>query len=301
MTFSLSPASAFPLPQNKFQVHSHCLPSLAWPQSSSLPLPVLTGFLLCSLIFWVPSPLCLLCSIPKSSLPGSSQVMPWNHLSWCTSAQESFPNHPVWDSALGFTDFCLHHPKLSFYLLGLLSCLLIVNLVCLCILGSSPLDLWLFTITKTLPMYLTQKLIKSVKRTILCVCLCIGSCVRRFMCVAALCTNVEAWEQPCVVFLIYHSPWCTRTGALTTWALTTSVKLLPQDLHATHRELRVLTQLLSGSRGSTLVLMFVWWAHSRLNYPTPVPLSSSLPWATLKCAALKEKAREESGKEIQFE
>lgn len=131
--------------------------------------------------------------------------MPWSHLSWCTSAQESFPNHPAWDSALGFTDFCLHHLKLSFYLFVLLSCHPIVNLVCLCILDTSHLDLWLFTVTKTLPMCLNQKLIKRVKRTILYVCVCIGSCVCRFMCVAALCMHV-CGGQRATMGIVPHLP-----------------------------------------------------------------------------------------------
>lgn len=187
---------------------------------------------------------------------------------------------------LGFIEFCLHHLKLSFCLLVLLNCLLIVYLVYLCILDTSHLDLWLFTVSKTLPMYLNQKLIKTVKRTILYVCVCIGSCVCRFMCVAALCMYAEAGEQPWVVFLIYHLLWCIRTGVLTAWVLPTSVKLVTQDLHATHRELRVQTQLLSGSWGSNpgphvCVVSTFPTEVSHASHWAPVlsePHWSGLPW-----------------------
>lgn len=39
--------------------------------------------------------------------------MPWSHLSWCTSAQESFPNHPAWDSA-GFYWVLSASPEVKF-------------------------------------------------------------------------------------------------------------------------------------------------------------------------------------------
>lgn len=179
---------------------------------------------------------------------------------------------------LGFIEFCLHHLKLSFCLLVLLSCLLIVYLVYLCILNTSHLDLWLSTVSKTLPMYLNQKLIKSVKRTILYVCICICSCECRFICVAALCMHVCGGRRA-TVGSVPHLP-------LTAQVLLTPVKLVRQDLHATHGELRVQTQLLSGSRGSNpgphvCVVSTFPTELSHASHWAPVfsePHWSGLPW-----------------------